>query len=215
VIRSERPDVVTLNEICRNDLEVLRRAMPARRDTMILSAFKPAMNRDTGGPFLCRNGQPYGIGVLARAHSSQSRPHIYGGTYLTQDLGDPEERVWLCIHAANQFYACTTHTASTSTAIALAQCRYLMQIALPLVVERGGRDPIVLGADLNLPARGAPGPQDCVPRGYHRADDGYLQDVVTSPEFTVRSQSDINMHGTTDHPGLLVDVARTGGSPES
>jgi hypothetical protein len=208
VIRAERPDVVTLNEICRDDMPVLRQAMTASPNATILAAFKAAANRVTGRQFLCRNGQPYGIGVLTRTGSPQSRHHVYSGRYRTQDLSDPEERVWLCIHAVTEFYACTTHTASTSAAIALAQCRYLMQIGLPLVVEHGGTDPVVLGADLNLPVGSSPGPQRCVPHGYHRADDGSRQDVVTSSGFIVRSRSDIDMHGTTDHPGLLVELVR-------
>jgi hypothetical protein len=105
-----------------------------------------------------------------------------------------------------QFSACTTHTASYSTASALAQCRYLLDEAVPTMSHRDGGDPIVLGADLNLAAHGSPSPQSCLPPGYRRVDDGALQDVVVSPGLAVRSSSVIDMRGTTDHPALLVDV---------
>jgi hypothetical protein len=122
-----------------------------------------------------------------------------------QDL-DPEERVWLCVHASTGFYACTTHTASTSTTIALAQCRYFLDSAVPAVRSKGGDDPVILGADLNLPAGRSPDPQSCLPDGYHRADDGSRQDIVTGPGVGVGSRSIIDMHGTTDHPGLFVEL---------
>jgi hypothetical protein len=46
-----------------------------------------------------------------------------------------------------------------------------------------------------------------MPLGFVRADDGGRQDVVVSASLSVTSSRSINMHGTTDHPGLLADVA--------
>jgi hypothetical protein len=210
VIRGQRPDIVTLNEVCRDDVFVLMRAMSATyRGTTVAWAFKAATDRPTRGPFRCRNGQQYGIGVLALISSSNSGYQTYGGVYPMQDLADPEERVWLCIHAASHFYACTTHTASTSTTIAFAQCRYLLESAVPTVRSKGGDDPVILGADLNLPAGRSPDPQSCLPDGYQRADDGSRQDIVASPGLAVRSRAIIDMNGTTDHPGLFVELIPT------
>jgi hypothetical protein len=209
-IRGQRPNIVTLNEVCRDDVSVLMLAMSAtHRGTMVASAFKAAADRVTNGPIRCRNGQPYGIGVLALLPSTDPAYQTYGGVYPMQDLADPEERVWLCIHASTGFYACTTHTASTSTTIALAQCRYFVDWAVPAVRSKGGDDPVILGADLNLPAGRSPGPQSCLPDGYHRADDGSRQDIVTSPGVGVVSRAIIDMHGTTDHPGLFVVLTAT------
>lgn len=206
VIRTERPDVVTLNEVCREDASVLARAMSrTHRGEAVASAFKAAVDRRTGGPFRCVNGQQYGIGLLALARSA-SGYHTYDDVYPAQDLTDPEERVWLCVDARVGFLACATHTASTSTAVALAQCRYFLTTALASVRSRAGDAPVVLGADLNLPADGVPGPASCLPPGYQRADDGSVQDVVTSPAVAVRSTAVIDMQGATDHPGLLVDL---------
>jgi hypothetical protein len=103
---------------------------------------------------------------LALTRSSESGYGTYGGVYPIQDLGDPEERVWLCIHVANEFYACTTYGASTSTDVAFAQCRYLLESAAPTMRSQGGADPVILGADLNLLAGRSPDPESCLPRGY-------------------------------------------------
>jgi hypothetical protein len=207
VIRYERPDVVTLNEACREDVSVLARAMSAaRRGRAVASAFKAAVDRRTGGPFRCLNGQKYGIGLLALLGSAASRYRTYDGVYPSQDLADPEERVWLCVDAHADLLACTTHTASTSTAVALAQCRLLLNSALPMVLNQAGDPPVILGADLNLPAHRSPGPQSCLPEGYQRTDDGSRQDIVTSPGVAVRSHTVIDMRGATDHPGLLAEL---------
>jgi endonuclease/exonuclease/phosphatase family metal-dependent hydrolase len=208
VMRHWRPDVVTLNEVCRHDVFELERAISeSHRGRAVAAAFQAAVDRPTDSPFRCRNGQPYGIGVLAVLGSATSRHRAYRGRYPVQDLRDPEERVWLCIRAAGGFYACTTHTASTSETVARSQCRYLLRRAVPALLARAGGDPVVLGADLNLLPGHSPGPQDCLTDGYHRVDDGARQDIVTSPGLTVTHRLIIDMHGTTDHPGLLVDVA--------
>jgi endonuclease/exonuclease/phosphatase family metal-dependent hydrolase len=207
VIHAWRPDIVTLNEVCRKDVSVLERAMSATlRGAKIASAFKPAGNRPIHAPYRCLNGQQFGDGVLAVVPAGATSYRTYGGVYPTQDLTDPEERVWLCIDVAARFSACTTHTASTNTAIALAQCRYFLRSAVPRIRRRDGDDPVILGADLNLPAGRSPSPQSCLPAGYHRADDGARQDVVASPGVLVLSRAVIDMHRTTDHPGLLVEV---------
>jgi hypothetical protein len=206
VIRDQRPDIVTLNEVCRADVAVLMRALSDGSRGTVVSAFRAAADRPTHGPFRCRNGEQYGIAVLALIPSAAHGYRTYGGVYPVQDLLDPEERVWLCIHAPAAFYACTTHTASTSTTVALAQCRYFLDSAVPIMRRDGGADPVILGADLNLPAGGTPDPQSCLPDGYQRVDDGSRQDFVTSPGFAFRSRAIINMHATTDHPGLLVEL---------
>jgi hypothetical protein len=205
-IRALQPDVVTLNEICSADVSVLERAMSAANRTTVASAFKPAADRRTNRPFRCVNGQQFGDGVLALVPGAASDYRTSGGIYPIQDPADPEERVWVCIDLANRFSACTTHTASTSTAIALAQCRYFVNSIVPRMHRPGGDEPVILGADLNLPAGDSPGPQACLPQGYQREDDGARQDVVASPGSVVRSRTVIDMRGTTDHPGLLVEV---------
>lgn len=206
VMRAERPDIVTLNEICRNDLATLEGAMSETEPGgTVASAFKAAVDRRTNSAYRCRNGQAYGIGILAWLRSTQGY-RTYGAVYPVQDEGDPEERVWLCLQAIAGFYACTTHLASTIPIVALAQCRYLLQTAIPTMRMQGGREPMLLGADLNLTSGGSPDVRGCLTPGYHRADDGSRQYVVATSDFTVRSSKSISLHGTTDHPGLLVDL---------
>jgi len=207
VIRNERPDVVTLNEVCRDDVSALARATSETfGGTPVASAFKAAVDRRTNAPFRCLSGEPYGIGVVALLRSAAAGHRTYGGVYPTQDLTDPEERVWLCLAPSGGLLTCTTHTASTSTAVALAQCRYLLDEAVPAVGRPAGDAAVVLGADLNLRAGGSPSPQSCLPPGYQRADDGARQDVITGPGLTLRSRTVLDLHGATDHPGLLVEV---------
>jgi endonuclease/exonuclease/phosphatase family metal-dependent hydrolase len=205
VIRAQGPDIVTLNEMCRNDLPAIERAMSdTERGGDVVSAFEAAVDRRTYSAFRCRNGQPYGIGVLARLPSTRGY-RTYGDVYPMQDPGDPEQRVWLCLHAVADFYACTTHLASTSATLAFTQCGYLLHTAIPALRSQAGHDRMVLGADLNLISGGSPDARTCL-TGYRHADDGARQYVLATAPFRVRSSKSIDMHGTTDHPGLLVDL---------
>jgi hypothetical protein len=207
LIHRDRPDMVTVNEVCRDDVRVLKQAMSATfPSAAVASAFTSAKDRPTQAAVRCQNGQQFGDGVLVVIASPVVGFRRYSGVYPAQDLRDPEERVWVCIDLATRFSACTTHTASTNRTIALHQCQYMLSSAVPRISRRDGGDPVILGADLNLAARGSPGPQSCLPSGYQRTDDDALQDVVVSPGVAVRSHSAIDMHGTTDHPGLLVEV---------
>jgi hypothetical protein len=205
VIRADAPDLVTLNEICRDDVSVLERAVSdANSARAVTSAFKAAVDRRSGQSFRCTNGEPYGIGIVALLPAALRGARHYGGVYPTLVTRDPEERVWLCLHAA--YYACTTHLASTSTAVAFAQCRYLFTNAIPALRAKGAPDPMVLGADLNLRSGGSPDAQSCIPSDYPRVDDGRVQHIVATPDLAVRSSRSIDLQGTTDHPGLLVDL---------
>jgi hypothetical protein len=205
VIRADGPDVVTLNEVCRDDVDALEQALAGVSDGVVVSAFRAANDRRTGGAYHCRNGQPYGIGLLVHVATAYRGYVTYSGIYPTQDPGDPEERAWLCLDAIGTFYACTTHLANTSLTVALAQCAYLLHTAIPDVRARNaGYEPTVLGGDLNL---GSAGPRDvraCVPSGYVRRGDGGVQYVLATIDFSLTSDRSIGMNGTTDHPGLLV-----------
>jgi len=207
VIRAEAPDVVTLSEVCRDDVSALERTL-SRIDggTSVTSGFQAAVDRRTTESFRCTNGEPYGIGLLVGRASSPPADRRDGAVYPTQDSRDPEERVWLCLHADADFVACTTHLASTNATVALAQCRYLLRTAVPALRRATGAVPVVLGGDLNLRTDGSPAAQSCLPSGYRQVDDGAVQHVVVSDGFTIASIRSIDMHGTTDHPALLVDL---------
>jgi len=205
VIRAGEPDVVTLNEVCRDDVDMLERSLRGVSGGVVVSAFKAAADRRTASAFRCRNGQPYGIGLLVHVPTAYRGYTTYSGIYPTQDPSDPEERAWLCLDAIGSLYACTTHLANTSPMVALAQCGYLLHTAIPAVRERsGGYEPTVLGGDLNLGSAGLQDVRACVPSGYVGRGDGGVQYVLATIDFSLASDRSIGMDGTTDHPGLLV-----------
>jgi hypothetical protein len=201
VIRANAPDIVTLDEVCQGDVYALDNAMESEVGSggTVVAAFKAAENPRTEGAFLCRNGQRYGIGLLARIPNRAYS--TYSGIYPAQDPNDTEERAWLCVDVG--FLACATHLSNTSRAVALAQCRYLMDKAIP--AARPQSRPIVVGGDFNLRNGGSPDVRSCVPPGFIRADDNSVQQILASSDtYTTRSDRSISMDGTTDHPGLLV-----------
>ncbi|SNS74991.1 Endonuclease/Exonuclease/phosphatase family protein [Asanoa hainanensis] len=189
VIAAERPDVVTLNEICRSDVDTLARALG--RGAAV--SFQPAIDRRVGDPIQCRDGEPYGIGLLVR-RADDGLGH--GDTYPIQDPVGPEGRAWLCAPAARGFVACTTHLVSTSPLIALAQCRHFFT-----TVAAGFPGPVVVGGDFNLGNL-----TTCLPGSYEDGSDGGLQHVAVTGAPGQARRSIIDMAGTTDHPALSVTL---------
>lgn len=206
VIAAEQPDVVTLNEVCENDLRALGGGA-------VTSAFQPALDRRTGQAWRCRNGERYGIGIVSRwpsvAGPSVAGSSPDGGTYPMQDGADPEDRAWLCLdlvapsHTGRASTVCTTHLAYTSREVAATQCRYLFDTVAP------ERRALVVGGDLNLDA-GDPGLRSCLPAGSAPADDGGPQHVVATGHRVTGSRL-IDLRGSTDHPGLMVTLTATDG----
>jgi endonuclease/exonuclease/phosphatase family metal-dependent hydrolase len=216
VIRAEAPDLVTLNEVCQDDVSSLQRAL-ADVVPGAVSAFQPARNARTGDPYRCRNGQQYGIGLVSRWPSVPGSS-AGGGIYPTQDREDPEERAWLCLDVAaspedprSAVAACTTHLAYTKREVAGAQCRYLFDTVIAELRAPVGAAPLVVGGDLNLGSGDSPELESCLPPGSALVDDGGEQHVVATPEFVVDSFRTIDLRGTTDHPGLLVTLASQAG----
>ena len=143
VIHAEEPDVVTLNEVCEGDVPVLERTLAhSGPGGATLSAFRAAGDRRTHSAVRCRNGQRYGIGIVARlrADDRTGPPHpTLGGIFPMQDVDQPEERAWLCVgglfdtrparprapgcrtalpNPGTAFTACTTHLDSSNPAVA-------------------------------------------------------------------------------------------------
>jgi hypothetical protein len=186
VIRDTRPDVVTLNEICRRDLAALAPSVPGTAYTAFQSVYAPA-----GGPYHCVNGDDFGIGVIARVRPGTT-PGVRGGEHPIQIQRPDERRSWACVALPDR-QVCVTHLVDAHPDTALAQCRWLLdRVAAPAVVA----------GDLNLTARGVPG---CVPAGWSRQGDGGVQWVLASPDVTPAGMRRIPLRGT-DHPGLLVTL---------
>ncbi|SCF17278.1 endonuclease/exonuclease/phosphatase family protein [Micromonospora chokoriensis] len=204
VIDTEAPDLVTLNEICQGDVPALRRVFEAvHRGRSVVSAFQAAGDRPSGADTRCRNGQPYGVGLLARVRTPDTTGGVYRGIHPTQDLADPEERAWLCVDVDRRLLACTTHLANTSYRVALAQCGHLLDTILPTI--RGGTGAVLAG-DLNLRAGVDPDVRSCTPAGHQRVDDGALQHIVATVGVTICCHRPVPMREATDHPGLLATL---------
>ncbi|WP_434740142.1 endonuclease/exonuclease/phosphatase family protein [Micromonospora sp. SH-82] len=210
LVRAERPDVVTLNEACRDDLELLRAAMAAvHGDDAVAPAFAPARNRRTGGPYHCLNGQEYGVGVVAHVPTGDREHAVHSGIYPAQDPDDPEERAWLCVEAGSAYQACTTHLAYTSSTLALAQCNHLLGTAIPQLHADSRYRPTVVSGDLNLRHGGTPDVRACVPVDYQHRHDGGVQQFMATDDLPIGSTRAIGMDGTTDHPAFLVSLTLT------
>ncbi|MBM0234216.1 endonuclease/exonuclease/phosphatase family protein [Micromonospora sp. STR1_7] len=213
VIRAERPDLITLNEICQDDVPALLGVFTAvHNGARVVSAFQAAGDRPSGADTRCRDGQPYGIGLLTRL-AADSRYAVHSGLHPTQDVADPEERPWLCVHVDGAVHACTTHLAATSRAVALTQCAHLLGEILPAIRRSTGYTPTVLSGDLNLRLGDDPAVRSCEPPGYLRAGDGAVQHVLVTNDLALCCARSVTMGGTTDHPALLatltIDPRRT------
>jgi endonuclease/exonuclease/phosphatase family metal-dependent hydrolase len=208
-VRTVAPSLVTLNEVCQDDVAALERALadvvPAGGVT---SAFQAARDARTGEPYRCRNGQQYGVGLVSR-WPAVAGPSLNAGIYPAQDTEDPEERAWLCLEVAAgpTVVACTTHLAYTKREVALAQCRYLFDTVIARMRARDGASPVVVGGDLNLGSGDSPDLVSCLPQGSAMVDDEGQQHVVGTPEFVVDGSETLDLGDTTDHPGLLVTLA--------
>lgn len=215
VVRAEAPDVVTLNEVCSDDVPAVADALAdVVPGGAVASAFQPARDGRTGDAYRCRDGRRYGVGVVARWPAAPgSTPH--GGIYPDQDPDDPEQRAWLCLDVAATpaLTVCTTHLAYTRRAVAAAQCRYFFGTVVAGLRARDGAAPLVLGADLNLGAGDDPDLRSCIPAGFALAGAGGPQHVVGTPDLAVRDVGTVGLRGATDHPGLLATLIRRTGGP--
>jgi hypothetical protein len=204
VIAVARPDAVTADEICRRDLPQLaagmRRAFPGDVTNW---RFQPAHQRDDAVSS-CVNGDQYGIGILIHRPAGSPGAVSAGGEYPGQEGRRGERRVWACLYAISSHYICATHLSAFDRDRALAQCRYLMNTAIPDTrAGMGGYFPTVVGGDLNLTDRGSPNAGDCTPTGWRGTGDGGVQHILATADHTVVSTRRLAMN-YTDHPGLLV-----------
>ena len=206
-IRRDEPQIVTLNEICQDDVATLADAFRrVHRSDTVAQGFVAAPDRRTNEPTRCVNGQSYGNGVLAHVPDTDRRFMTHTGIFPAQDVRDPELRAWLCVQVTNRSLACTTHLAATDQAVALAQCRHLLGTAIPRIRARDGYEPTVVAGDLNLRIGGAADVNACVPAGHQRRDDSGVQHLVATRDFTIDSSRTASMNGLTDHPSLLVTL---------
>jgi hypothetical protein len=202
-IHRYRPQVVTVQEICRDDVYAangwgpLAQAMAdlygSRR---IRVAFTPARNRMTGEPYHgCVNGQEYGVAVIYHG----TRGEVHRGWYTNQGRGG-EVRTWSCaVVLERRLTACTTHL-TINREVAMRQCRELMSI---LASASWATPQVIVAGDFNLASEpGKPTDvQTCVPPGYERHGDDAVQQVLYTAGVTWVEGRHEPMAGT-DHPLL-------------
>lgn len=192
VIQQRRPDVVTLNEVCAQDITRLT------SETGYQWEFTPAGDKITGGPMACKDGRgDYGIALLTHPDLGAAG-QVVERQYAAQDGGN-EQRVALCV-PYSKVAACTTHLSATDGQVAAQQCHELSEVAMSIGAQS------VIGGDLNLVAGGNPDVQGCVPNGWYRKDDGSVQHVLAMDVFRFERAETIPVEGT-DHPALLVETA--------
>lgn len=194
VIDDVTPTLVTLNEVCGDDLPALASATDAAD-----FQFTPALKAD-GTPVKCVNGDDYGIGLLSWSAPVWAQPVT--GVY-SQQSSTTERRVWICM-GYEGFVGCTTHL-STDGATALAQCQ---DFANGPVATAAATGPVATGGDWNLRYNGTPNAQACVPPSFFRKGDGSVQHAMVSDHFEFLETIIIDMDGTTDHPGLEVRLTK-------
>jgi endonuclease/exonuclease/phosphatase family metal-dependent hydrolase len=137
VIREERPDAVTLNEVCSRDVaRIARRTGYHRQFSTVVYG---------GGTLPCR--APSGRGVFGNALLTAAP---IAGTvdrrFSAQSI-DPEQRRWLCVATEQRVTVCTTHLSSPTelrTAV-LRQCAEFTEV----LVVRAGRGPTIAAGDMN------------------------------------------------------------------
>jgi endonuclease/exonuclease/phosphatase family metal-dependent hydrolase len=179
-IRRYPPDLVTLQEVCRNDVYArggwgkLAEAMADVHGSERISvAFVPIVNRYTDDAYRCVNGEEYGVALLSRGSGHE----VHRGRYDSQDSTD-ELRVWACTTVVqHRLTGCTTHL-STDPDVATRQCHELMSLlASPWVMPE-----VIVAGDFNLiSAPGKPyNAQNCVPANYARRSDDAVQQVFFS-----------------------------------
>jgi hypothetical protein len=200
-IRRFAPDLVMLQEVCRDDLYGrdgpgrLAEAMAGRYGSAQVSVdFVPAGNRDTDDWYRCTNGELFGVAVI---HHDDGR-ELHHGWYRSQDSTE-EIRAWTCTTViTGRLTGCTTHL-STAPDVAVRQCRELMAILTsPWVLPE-----VIVAGDFNLTAGSGQrhGVEDCGSAGYDRGSDGAVQQIFfTRGIQRVRGGSE-DMRWT-DHPLL-------------
>jgi endonuclease/exonuclease/phosphatase family metal-dependent hydrolase len=202
LVRRHAADVVTLQEICRNDVlvatnpgglgPVARALADLHPDDRVSVHFVEAKDPDTGTGFRCNNGELFGNAVL---HHGDGRG-THGGWFTDWDVGD-EIRSWGCaeVVAGGGLTVCTTHI-SDHARVTVKQCRELFAM-----LARGSwtRRNLLLAGDLNLPASRL---GECGTEGFRVASDDSVQHVlVRGRVYPVRGK--VEPMRWTDHPALV------------
>jgi endonuclease/exonuclease/phosphatase family metal-dependent hydrolase len=195
------PDLVTLQEVCRDDLYArdgwgkLAQVMADLYGSGHISVdFVPAWNRYTNDAYRCIDGEQYGVAMIYRGNGRE----LHQGWYSSQDATD-ESRAWTCATVIEgRLTGCTTHL-STDPDVAMRQCHELMSI----LASAWAMPEVIVAGDFNLTSE--PGKPDnvqaCASVNYDRRSDSTVQQVLFTRSIRwVRGRYE-SMRWT-DHPLL-------------
>lgn len=138
VIRTRRPNAVTLNEACEGDVSrIAAQTGYHRRFTTVLYRGRPLPCRSPAGRGV------FGNAVLTRGNITRS----VDGRYAAEDV--LEQRRWLCVTTARPATVCTTHLEAplslSTIAIRSRQCEELADV----LAARARRGPTIAAGDIN------------------------------------------------------------------
>jgi endonuclease/exonuclease/phosphatase family metal-dependent hydrolase len=189
-IRQARPDAVTFNEACRNDVAAIARrtGYHLRFSRVIYRGERLACVRP-GGRGL------FGDAVLTKAPIESTDNHDF------QAQAGIERRRWLCVTTRAHVDVCTAHLNTRSTTEVAgndAQCAELTA----LLARRAAADTVIFGGDVNRR-------RSCAPRGLWTRTDRAAQQAAGLQHVygsaALRSPSAQVVPAThTDHDVLLV-----------
>jgi endonuclease/exonuclease/phosphatase family metal-dependent hydrolase len=195
-IRRERPDAVTVNEACRDDVaRIARRTGYHLRFSRVIYAGKllPCVRPEGRGLF--------GDAVLTKAAVESADARDFVGQ------AGPERRQWLCVTTRGGVDVCTSHLNTLSSGEArgnAAQCAELRA----LLARRATTRTVIFGGDVNRR-------HSCAPDGlWTRTDSAAdqaagLQHVYGSRAFRSPS-AEVLAATNTDHDLFLVRARLTG-----
>jgi endonuclease/exonuclease/phosphatase (EEP) superfamily protein YafD len=191
-ITAVQPDVVTLAEVCRGDVE--RIAAATQRSFRFVTVVYD------GAPLPCV--RPDGRGVFGNAVLTAS-PITAARDAAFAAQSDLEERRWLCVDTADGVRACTAHlgvaASPVDAAANAAQCT-----ELSAVLAEGGPDATtVFGGDLNRQDSCAP-PGTWTLRDSDATQSPGIQHVYGSGRWLLQPGARVLPMTHTDHDGLLV-----------
>jgi hypothetical protein len=208
------PDLISLNEVCRNDIaghliSSMADVWPADKTFFMFAPAVDGNNRTPMAPYPCANGDAYGNAIIGHISDRQYRglAAMYG-VYAVQS-SDPEKRSFGCLHVAGHYDACTTHLEAESAPVAMTQCRTLLNKVVPFFKRQEGTTvPTVVAGDLNLrdDTSSRDNVQRCAPAGYRRQGDGELMHVMATTDIVIQRTDRFGLKHT-DHNAFMVTMA--------
>lgn len=214
-IDQEEPTIVTLNEVCSQNLGEFTYAVSQGQSYATYGYFYPALNGSLEGdapfePIECSDGRGYFGSMVISQVTNLDNVHGWGNRYRYQeDSQYGEQRTFACVHEIGSHAACTTHLA-LDDGTAMTQCNSMMRSWIPAMWRAWGEVPTVMAGDLNLkyianPDQDDYNVQDCVPGSWYRKGDGDVQHFMATDSLSFIDRVILPMV-YTDHNALSVDT---------